>query len=604
MPHIVCSRCQRANPAEAFYCHFDGAELRSAGGRAGPGTLPHEFVFSSGRRCRTFDELVQGCQYEWEDARLLLHKGVFAQFMASIGRMDLVRAAREAQGNPDPDIGLHSFVSALPVAQVQGPRLELSPRRLVLGAFRAGETRQVLLTVSNGGKGLLQGKLTISEGSGWLRLAEGDPRQCALKTAREQQVSLQIDTHGLASPRSYSGKLTVITNGGIVEVPVRLDVTAHPFPRPPFQGIGSPREMAEQMKIQPKQAVPLLESGDIARWFAANGWTYPVQGPTAKGVAAVQQFFEGMGLSRPPVVAPVEPEMRFVCVPPEVAPGQVVLRSAARKWVYAQADSDVPWLRVTTPSVSGPQQALVGFEIDSTLMDEGRLHEGYIHLVANAGQRLEVRVVVDVHRPQVPFTRRLLRPFFAWALLALLYRLLLALPADVIARPLTAAEGAPRSVGAVTAWAQPPALELGFVKYFALVTWWLGAVGGGLWLWRRGGRASDVLGGIVAGGVAGLMASVTLACLLPTLDGAAREVWRLLAHRVGVAGGSPWFWTPVWIAVAAGCWAVLGGLFGLAVGLAGSWGRWLLGWGAAPWTWLFGLCGWKRAAALLAARGA
>ena len=58
MPLNTCPRCQRANPAEAVYCHHDGMALRVPEG--GVGSLPHAFVFSSGRRCRTYDELVQG----------------------------------------------------------------------------------------------------------------------------------------------------------------------------------------------------------------------------------------------------------------------------------------------------------------------------------------------------------------------------------------------------------------------------------------------------------------------------------------------------------------------------------------------------------------
>jgi hypothetical protein len=522
--------------------------------------------------------------------------------MAGIGRMDLVRAAKEAQANPDPDIGLHAFVAALPVAQVQGPRLELSPRRLVLGSLHTGETRQVQLTVSNGGKGLLQGKLTVHEGGDWLRLAEGSGNNGSLplKTAREQQVRLRVDTRGLAAPGSYSARLTVITNGGIVEVPVRLDLAAHPFPRAPFQGVGSPREMAERMKNQPKQAVPLLESGEVARWFTANGWSYPSQGPPARGVAAVQQFFEGMGLSRPPVVAAAEPEMRFTCVQPEVAPGQVTLRTTAKKWVYAQADSDVPWLRITTPSVSGPQQAVVAFEVDSTLMDEGRLHEGHVQVLANAGQALAVRVLVDVRRPQEPFTRRLLKPFLAGLLLGLLYRLVLALPADLFARVLAAPPDPLAPPGSFAGWGQPPALEGGFVRHFVLASWWLGAVAGGVWLWRRGGRASDVVCGTVAGAGAGLAGAATLACLLPALDLLPRIAWHALGRLVAHESGPGWLWTPAWVLVASLVWAVLGGLIGLLLGLAGQRGARLLGRTGAPWAWLLGRFGLKRAAALLA----
>src|SRR5205814_5014495 len=109
------------------------------------------------------------------------------------------------------------------------------------------------------------------------------------------------------------------------EVPIRMDVGAVPFPRAPFVGVSSPREMAEQMRARPKEAVPVLESGDVQKWFLANGWAYPVTGPTARGVAAVQQFFEGMGLSKPPPVALSDAGLRIECVPPEAVRAQVTL---------------------------------------------------------------------------------------------------------------------------------------------------------------------------------------------------------------------------------------------------------------------------------------
>ena len=100
MPATFCPRCQRANPAEAVYCHFDGMALRTGGPRTGHGTLTNQFVFSSGRKCRTYDELVQGCQYEWEEARSMLRAGVFSQYLASIGRMDLVQARARPRHTP------------------------------------------------------------------------------------------------------------------------------------------------------------------------------------------------------------------------------------------------------------------------------------------------------------------------------------------------------------------------------------------------------------------------------------------------------------------------------------------------------------------------
>ncbi|HVS37440.1 MAG TPA: hypothetical protein VMS17_17895, partial [Gemmataceae bacterium] len=304
MPHVLCPRCRRANPNDAVFCWFDGAVLRQSAVPAGASPLlPQEFVFPSGRCCRTYDDLLAGCQAEWDDAREMLRKGDFGRYLARLGRMDLVRAAKEALAQGDPDLALQNFLSSLPANQTPGvgPRLDLSPRRIMLGSMRVGEQRQIPFTVSNRGQGLLQGKVRVSEGEEWMKIV-GPPgeRELPIKASREQEVLLHIEPLKLPAGRTYSGKLTVVTNGGVAEAPVRLDLTAAPFGRAPFLGAATARELAEQMRANPKPAGPLLESGDVSRWFEANGWSYPVIGTPAKGVAAVQQFFECMGLSKPP----------------------------------------------------------------------------------------------------------------------------------------------------------------------------------------------------------------------------------------------------------------------------------------------------------------
>ena len=72
-----------------------------------------------------------------------------------------------------------------------------------------------------------------------------------------------------------------------------------------------------------------------------------------------------MGLSKPPPLELSQNEFRFQCeAPPDGRAARSALRTPAKKWVYAQADGDQPWLRVTTPNVSGPQQAPISFEVD------------------------------------------------------------------------------------------------------------------------------------------------------------------------------------------------------------------------------------------------
>ena len=298
----------------------------------------------------------------------------------------------------------------------------MNPRRLLLGVLRLGETRQVKLTITNSGQGVLQGKIVVSDGDKWLKIINGsDESRCSIHAGHDEVIQLHVQTTGL-TPQTYSGKLTVITNGGVTEVPVRLDLDGSTLYPRAVSGASTPREMAEKMRAHPKAAVPLLVNGEVARWFASNGWAYPVAGSPAPGVAAVQQFFECMGLSKPPPLQLSNREFSFLVVPPELQRGQVTLRTTAKKWVYAQADSNKPWLRVTTPSAGGPQQAQFAFEVDSSLMADNQIHEGTVQLIANAGQKLSVRVLVDVRRPQQPFTRRLLRPFFVVTLVFLLLR--------------------------------------------------------------------------------------------------------------------------------------------------------------------------------------
>jgi hypothetical protein len=486
-------------------------------------------------------------------------------------------AQQQGRGQTDPDIALETFLNSLPASLKTGPQLDLNPRRLILGTLHVGDTRQIRLNVTNQGKGLLHGTLSITEGNTWLHLADGKGNgECVIKTPHEQQVLLRVDTRGLAAPHKYSAKLTVITNGGIVEVPARLDLVVHPFPRAPFQGVSSPREMAEKMRTQPKAAVPLLESGEVAHWFEVNGWTYPVQEPAAKGVAAVQQFFEGMGLSKPPTMQLAENSLYLTCLKGETARGQLTLRTDAKKWVYARAESDMSWLRITTQSVSGPQQAILTFEADTHKLQPNKVHESTITVTANAGQTFTAQVQIEVRPPPEPRSRKAIRPLVIGAVAALLLRLLIALPGDLYARALAG------DAGSFASWQRSPLADADamrdFVRHFTLATWWLGAVAGAWMLWRRGHAWIDLFWGLLAGAAGGLAASATFACLVPLLDLLPRSLWALLGVVLGQSQGAglPWLWTPLWIAWVAAIWALQGAVIGGLLGGLGQTGRQLL----------------------------
>src|SRR5437588_10395657 len=113
MPVSICPRCKHVNPEYATYCHFDGVVLQ-AHQDAAVHRLPNEFTFPSGRRCKSFDELAQGCQEEWMAARGLLMRGVFAQLVRTCNRAELVRAANDARAQASPDIAPTASLGAVP----------------------------------------------------------------------------------------------------------------------------------------------------------------------------------------------------------------------------------------------------------------------------------------------------------------------------------------------------------------------------------------------------------------------------------------------------------------------------------------------------------
>src|SRR5207253_8827129 len=105
---------------------------------------------------------------------------------------------------------------------------------------------------------------------------------------------------------------------------------------------------------------------------------------------------------KPPNVQASESDVLLRCTHTEKVSHQIVLRTAAKKWVYAHIESDAPWLRVLSASVSGPQQATVTFEADARQLPAAANPEGRLDITANAGQKLTVRVRLSVQRPQKP----------------------------------------------------------------------------------------------------------------------------------------------------------------------------------------------------------
>jgi hypothetical protein len=399
----TCRTCSRVNPADAVYCYHDGMALDGharAGGngpvRTGAQPFPQQFVFPTGLVCRTFNELAVACHENWPAAVNLLRQGYLENFLGGLGRADLARAAQEAARYPDPNRGLDQLLGKLPADVVEPPQLDVAPREVNLGLLRVGEDRKIDLHFSNLGMRLLYGSISC-EDADWLAVGEGHgaPRKL-FECDAELMVPLQVRGKALrAGKKPLEGRVVIDSNGGQATVTVRAEVPVQPFPDGVLGGARSPRQVAEKAKEHPKEAAALFEQGAVARWYEANGWKYPVQGPSASGVAAVQQFFEALGLTPPPKVEVSERAVALQGAVGDRLQHSLQVKTQEKRPVYAHGRSDEPWLEVGRPRLNG-RTATIPLVVPAVPDREGETLRARLTVTANGNQRFVIPVTLGV----------------------------------------------------------------------------------------------------------------------------------------------------------------------------------------------------------------
>src|SRR5262249_29264511 len=133
-----------------------------------------------------------------------------------------------------------------------------------------------------------------------------------------------------------------------------------------------------------------------------------------------------------------------------------------------------------------------------------------------------------------------------------------------------------------------------------LATWWLGAIGGAVLVWRAGGGGGDLLCGLLAGIVLGLAGGATLGCVLVLIDELPR---RLRAAMPSADAVGPGVAAPLWLFTALLCWAAVGAGVGLVLGALGDRGVSLLAAVTGRLAGLLRRVGLERAAGFFALRG-
>jgi hypothetical protein len=405
-----CPACSRTNPAEADYCHYDGRPL-SKERQEGPlhvGTLlfAMPFYFADGQVCANFNQLALACDERWEEARALLAAGYWPTFFGTIGRLDLA-AAKQAAAEPDADLGLSLLLEKFPADPdaLRPPKLALESTEKYLGLLTPGTDRTFELRIINQGMLVLRGM--VLSNADWLAVGErGGPAQTMFQTRNFCNIRVRVLGNKLRSGhKALEGEIVVDTNGGTIALAVRADVPVIPFPKGLYAndalaGARSPHEIAVKAKQFPHEAALLFEQLAVKAWYESNGWTYPVEGSAGSGKGAVQQFFEALGLTRPPLLQIDTTFLMFKGRVGELVSRRVTLSTEEAKPVYAQAWSNQEWVRFGPIKYLGnkvkiPVEIVVPPQPGATLQAE-------VIVQGNGKQRFVVPVTLTVEGESAP----------------------------------------------------------------------------------------------------------------------------------------------------------------------------------------------------------
>src|SRR5260370_33912302 len=204
------------------------------------------------------------------------------------------------------------------------------------------------------------------------------------------------------------GEIAIDTNGGAITVPVRADIPIRPFPEGTYAnnvlaGARSPREVVSKARQHPNEAAILFEQGGVKAWYASNGWTYPIDGSQGSGKGAVQQFFEALGLTKPPHL---EIDTAFLTYSAKIGErrwGIIKIRTKENKPVYAEARSNQDWVQVGLIQYWGNMVSIT-LEIVVPLRP-GETLQAQVTIQGNGKQQFLVPVSLTVETARTPVSK-------------------------------------------------------------------------------------------------------------------------------------------------------------------------------------------------------
>lgn len=321
--------------------------------QAGSRPFPQPFYFGDGQACSCFNELVLACENRWDESRAILADGIWSTFFGGMGRIDLAAAANQAARDPDLDRALSQLLEKIPADPdfLQPPKLALDKPEENLGKLIPGKDCSFDLVITNQGRLLLHG--VVWSDCDWLAFGDRTgPSEKIFQTRHTYSVQVLVLGSKLrAGLKPLRGKIVIETNGGSLTLPVRAEVPIRPFPSGAhasdvLAGAKSPHDIAIKAKEHPNEAAILFELGAVKAWYQSNGWTYPIDGFNGSGRGAIQQYFEALGLTKPPQLKIDVTSLSLKGKVGECLSACVAIHTEEPKPVYAHAWSNAEWVRI------------------------------------------------------------------------------------------------------------------------------------------------------------------------------------------------------------------------------------------------------------------
>ncbi len=330
----------------------------------------------------------------------MLARGFFEAFLGGMGRADLAMAAQRAAEESDADHGLDALLAQLPGERQPGV-LVVAPREINFGRVKRCESRSFMIHLENQGMGLLSGN--VQSEVPWLALGDAAGAGSKVFQCRhELNITVQLVGKALrAHPKPQEGRIVVTAGHDICALVVRVEVLLQPFPDGVLAGATTPRQVAEKARAAPREAGRLFESGAVARWYESNGWDYPVEGQAASGMAAVQQFFEALGLTRPPEVVVSQNSVELAGAPGGNVEAFLFVESVENRPIYAHASSETPWILIGKARSQG-NTVRVHLRVPSVPPLPGQRLKGQAIITTNGNQRFPVQVTLNIADIPVP----------------------------------------------------------------------------------------------------------------------------------------------------------------------------------------------------------